>query len=226
MGPIEPQRERRREIAQSNPPPWRLAGGMLNGGFTFEHRDGSRVHYHSENGDLVLVAWDSAGETKLPDREDLEAVAHHELSALQESKRPEDQALLILSGVGRYSVVRNHRGRRRRWTDEERARFAREFVGLGERWTDAHERWARQSWDLSWRQALDVMRQAEACGVVMITKSAGRNSPNVYRLTGFEPTPPDARARADWHRTSWLELERKRRELEGSARGASNLANS
>jgi hypothetical protein len=104
--------------------------------------------------------------------------------------------------------------------------FAREFMEVGERWSAEHERWARARWSLSRRQALEVMRLAQSAGIVAIEKSAGPRSPNLYRLTELEAAPQDARARADWHCRSWLELERKRRELERASRGAPNLANS
>jgi hypothetical protein len=132
----------------------------------------------------------------------------------------------MFSGIGRYSTMRNHRGRRGRWTDQTLSALTREFVEQGERWSPEHERWAKEGWNLQRRQALEVMFRAQSAGIVAIEKSACRRSPNVYRLTALKPAPQDARARADWHRRSWLELDLKRRELERASRGATNLANS
>ena len=42
--------------------------------------------------------------------------------------------------------------------------------------------------------------------------------------TGLEPEPVDSKARAEWHRVSWHELERRRRALERASGSAPNLA--
>ena len=52
----------------------------------------------------------------------------------------------------------------------------------------------------------------------------GAGSANVYALTGLEPEPVDSKARAEWHRVSWHELERRRRALERASGSAPNLA--
>lgn len=218
MRRIEPQPDRSREIRSSNPPSheWRLAGGLAGGGLVYEHRDGARAYLHMDQGDVTLAGWDPAGETALPDREALETIAARDLRALQASERAEDQALLIVSGVSLYSVVRNHGGRKRRWTDNELGTFASEFVERGASWSSEHERWAQERWNLGQRRALEIMRKAEAAGVVAVTKRGGSRSPNVYWLTGRSPDARPPQVRADWHRAQWIGLNRKRRELEAN----------
>jgi hypothetical protein len=125
-----------------------------------------------------------------------------------------------VSGIGRYTVVRNHRGRKRRWDDAQLERFAAEFITRGASWTDEHEGWARDSWELGPRRALEIMREAETAGIVEIEKRGGPRSPNVYLLRGQQPRTRTAQGAADWHRGRWMVLNRKRHELEANWQSA------
>lgn len=77
---------------------------------------------------------------------------------------------------------------------------------------------AARKWGIKPRQGLAVMRIAADMGLARIEKSGGERSRNIYSrghaISDDQRTPADARG--DWHRRSWLELERIRRELQSN----------
>jgi hypothetical protein len=131
--------------------------------------------------------------------------------------------MLVLTGVSELAAMRPSVGRPRLWSDHELLALAREFLEHGDRWTSHHASWARKR-GFERRHVLKLMRRAEAAGLVTIGKSHGATSANVYALTGLEPERVDAKARAEWHRRSWHELEQRRGALERASGSTPNLA--
>ena len=121
--------------------------------------------------------------------------------------------MLMVAGVSELAVLRPSVGRPRLWSEHDLLALAREFLEHGDRWTSTHACWAQQR-GLKPSYVLKLMRRAEEAGLVTIGKRRGAGSANVYALTGVQPEQVDAKSGADWHRRSWLELDRKRRVLD------------
>jgi hypothetical protein len=213
MRPIKPHPDTWAESrGEYGPPVWQFRFGPKGAGFVFEHRDGAVAHIHSDrDGYLELATWDPTNEHALPDSDAL----HETVNAFVEqmAATPTGQAMLKLVSVSQLAEMRPSVGRPREWSDHDLLALAREFLKHGDRWTPAHNKWAR-SLGLEPQQIRRLMRRAEAAGLVTIRKSAGPRSPNVYSLTGLEPERVEANARAEWHRRSWREHGRKRRALQ------------
>ncbi len=191
---------------------WQLVRGLSHGGLVYQHRNGAVVHLHNDGeGFLELATWEPTDDLALPDRAALDAIVSADVERM--AATPSGRAMLMVAGISELATVRPSRGRPRLWPDHELLALARQFLEYGDRWTRDHARWARER-GLERRHVLKLMRRAEAAGLVTIGKSRGPRSANVYALTGFEPERIDAKARAEWHRKSWLKLERKRRELD------------
>jgi hypothetical protein len=197
---------------------WQLVRGLSRGGLVYQHRNGAVAHLHDDGeGFLEMVTWEPTNEPVLPDRAALDETVNADIE--QMARTASGRAMLMLAGVSELAAVRSARGRPRLWSDHELLALAREFLAHGDRWTSDHERWARER-GLEPRHVRNLMHRAEAAGLVTIHKSHGSRSANVYALTGLEPEEVDAKVRAEWHRASWLKLERKRRALERAADGA------
>lgn len=194
-------------------PEWTFSGGLVGGGWVYEHESGARAYIHvNDDGDLDVATWDpvSGDERAFPDREALEMIIDTDIRRMRESGRGEDQAMLAISGIGHFASVRSYRGRRRKWDRARLACFVDDVVEKG-------MPWALEQWDLGSRRGLDVMRMAEEAGLARIEKTGGERSPNIYFPgddgIGSGDTP---HVRGDWHRRSWFGMERKRRELQSN----------
>lgn len=213
MRPIEPQRDPWAESSGENEPPvWQHVRGISRGGFVYQHRNGAVVYLRDDGeGYLEVATWEPTDELALPDRGALEEIVSADVE--QMAATPSGRAMLMVSGVSELAAMRPSVGRPRLWSDDELLTLAREFLEHGDHWTSDHARWAQKR-GLERRHVRKLMRRAELAGLITIDKSRGARSANVHALTGVEPKRIDARASADWHRRSSLELERKRSELE------------
>ncbi len=180
---------------------WTLRGGLVRGGFVYEHRNGARAYVHlGDDGDLDLATWDpgSGGERRFPDRDALETIVGMDIERMRGSDRGEDKAMLLLSGIGDFASVRSYRGRGKKWIPAMLACFAADVVSQG-------LPVAAAQWGVKDRQGLALMRMAENDGLVRIEKAGGNRSANIYVLEDVDELPTE-QERGDWHRRRWFDL--------------------
>ena len=191
MRPMEPERDRRREMPRLSSPSatWRFyCCPRPRGGFVYVHATGIRAHVHvNDAGDVDVAGWDGAGDRHFPDREAFEVIVASDLQRLRENDQ--GALLLLIAGFDEFRTVGSYRGRKKKRDSAELERLLQDVEREG---VSA----AAKLWDLSERRMRELRRVAEKA---RRDRDEGARSPS---------------ERADWHRDSLRQADRIRRDLQ------------